>query len=123
MLAATAIGPMARMARITWALSRIADIDVDARVATVPSPTAGAPRLDGIWPDRYQPELRDLPWTSTTGWLAVLGRVARPTVRGCTIAGMPRHTSSSATTAKPQARISSTVGRLQMQPPAKRRHG
>ena len=42
---------------------------------------------------------------------------------GWTIGGMPRHTTSLAGTAKPQARISSTVGRLQRQPPAKRRHG
>ena len=49
--------------------------------------------------------------------------VARPTMSGWTIAGMPRHTSSSAAIVNPQARISSTVGRLQWQPPAKRRHG
>jgi hypothetical protein len=48
-------------------------------------------------------------------------RVARPTMSGRTIGGMPRHTTSSAATAKPQARISSRVGRLQRQPPAKRR--
>ena len=42
---------------------------------------------------------------------------------GRTIGGMARHTTSSAATAKPQARISSAVGRLQQQPHAKRRHG
>jgi hypothetical protein len=31
MLAATAIGPTARIAMMTWALSRIADIEVKAR--------------------------------------------------------------------------------------------
>ena len=50
-------------------------------------------------------------------------RVARPTKSGCTIRGMPRHTTSSVVTANPQARINSPVGRLQQHPPAKRRHG
>ena len=36
---------------------------------------------------------------------------------------MPRHATLSAMTSKPHARINSTVGRLQRQPPAKRRHG
>ena len=40
-------------------------------------------------------------------------RVAHPTMSGWTMAGMPRHTLSSATTTNPQARINSAVGRLQ----------
>jgi hypothetical protein len=49
--------------------------------------------------------------------------VARPRMSGWTIVGIPRHTSSSAAMVNPQARISSTVARLQWQPPAKLRHG
>ncbi len=50
-------------------------------------------------------------------------RVARPTMRGWTIAGIPRHTMAPAATSNPAARINSSVARLHRQPPANRRQG
>src|SRR4051812_24050032 len=50
MLAATAIGPMARMARMTWALSSIGDIAVDVKPTCRSSPEPFVPRIEGIWP-------------------------------------------------------------------------
>src|SRR5690242_575105 len=50
MLAATAIGPTARIATRTWALSRTAFIAVDARTRGPVPPRGKTPVCDGIWP-------------------------------------------------------------------------
>ena len=43
-------------------------------------------------------------------------RVARPTISGWTIAGMPRHTASSVTTVKPHAQMGVGVGIAHVEP-------
>src|SRR5690349_17727320 len=52
MLAATAIGPTARIARMTWALSRMADIAVQARVRRPGRRRAFWTASAEIWPRR-----------------------------------------------------------------------
>src|ERR1700754_668173 len=50
MLAATAIGPTARIATMMWALSRMADIAVEARAFVRSGACRQAPRPAEIWP-------------------------------------------------------------------------